>query len=170
MLSKLYERSSKMTRIFVFSDSHGQLDKLTELVPTLGADYLIHCGDFAHDLTGSNVYHVRGNCDPWSKAPSEILLTIENKKILIVHGHRQHVKSGLLSLAYYAKQKQVDVVLFGHTHKPVAVEDDDLLLLNPGSISLPPPSQPASYLELTIDGDQMDFQFHYLEESTHNPE
>jgi len=65
---------------------------------------------------------------------------------------------------------QVDVVLFGHTHKPVAVEDDDLLLLNPGSISLPPPSQPASYLELTIDGDQMDFQFHYLEESTHNPE
>lgn len=153
-----------MTKLYVFSDSHGRTERMHSIILSLEADYLIHCGDFANDLSGHNVYHVKGNCDPWSKAPLEVLITIENKKVLIVHGHKHQVKSGLLSLSYYAQQKQADIVLFGHTHTPTAVVENGILLLNPGSISLPNYGQSASYLELNIDGDEINYRFHTLED------
>lgn len=153
-----------MTKLYVFSDSHGQTERLHPLVKGLKADYFVHCGDHAHDLSGPNVYHVKGNCDAWSKAPSEVLITIETKQLLIVHGHKQQVKSGLLSLVYRAKERGADIVLFGHTHRPLAVEEDGILLLNPGSIALPPLGEPASYLELSISPDEVSYRFHRLKD------
>lgn len=152
-----------MTKLFVFSDSHGKTDRLHRLVARLEGDYFIHCGDFGMDLQGNNVFHVRGNCDPWSKAPLEVLLQIEERTIWITHGHKQRIKSGLHSLLYGAQEKGADIVLFGHSHEMTAVEEQGVLLLNPGSISLPPPGQPASYLELTIDGREVDYRFHTLD-------
>lgn len=151
-----------MTKLLIFSDSHGRSERIKEIISNKSADYFIHCGDFDADLQASNSYKVRGNCDPLSLEPLERLLTIESKRILIVHGHKYRVKNGLLALTYAAKEKQADIVLFGHTHQRLAVESEGILLLNPGSIGLPHFDEPASYLELRIDQNLVEFEFHFL--------
>lgn len=151
-----------MTKILVFSDSHGKTTAMDEIIQSTDHDYLIHCGDYGLDLKGSNVYHVKGNCDPWAPAPQEVQIEVEGHSILVVHGHKHQVKSGLLNLAYYAMQKQADIVIFGHTHHPLIAWEGELLLLNPGSISLPPPGVKPSYIELTLDSDTVTPIIHYL--------
>ena len=41
------------------------------------------------------------------------------------------------ALRYFGLQNHADVVMFGHTHVPYLEKTDDLILLNPGSISKP---------------------------------
>lgn len=36
--------------------------------------------------------------------------------------------------------------MFGHTHRPMLEEDEDLILLNPGSLSLPRQKAQRSYI------------------------
>lgn len=141
-----------MTKILVFSDSHGQVDRMNQIIQATACDYIFHLGDYSFDVSGSNVYSVKGNCDAFSPAPLEVQLTIEDKSILLVHGHKQKVKQSLLNLKFYALQKKADIVLFGHTHVPIKLFQDELLMLNPGSISLPPIGKRPTYLLLEIDG------------------
>ena len=37
----------------------------------------------------------------------------------------------------YALQNHIDIVMFGHTHKPYIEIDEDVTVLNPGSVSYP---------------------------------
>ena len=53
--------------------------------------------------------------------------------IFAVHGHRYHVKNGLLSLRYAALEQGAHIALFGHTHCPYCEFRDGLWLLNPGA-------------------------------------
>ena len=45
-----------------------------------------------------------------------------------------------------------DSFLSGHTHIPTAYEKDGILLLNPGSISLPKGNHPRTYAIINEDG------------------
>lgn len=131
--------------IGVVSDSHGDTQSLRALVEKMGKlDALCFLGDISDDaryledllaLRSERIafYAVRGNNDFYSHDPEEIVLTLEGRRILMVHGHRQGVKQGLLRLSLYAQQKGADVVLFGHTHMAHAERDGDMLMLNPGA-------------------------------------
>jgi len=137
-----------MTLLLAFSDTHGDIssaEKIVKLYPQ--AAKILHLGDFVSDsiilkklFPDKDVLAVNGNCDGFvhrETIPDERILDIEGKKILMVHGHRFGVKSELERLAKYAKQKEADLVLFGHTHIPVDVEKLGIHLLNPGSPSYP---------------------------------
>ena len=50
------------------------------------------------------------------------------------HGHIHRVKYGLYELVCAARERKADLVLFGHTHKPLQEYEDGLYLLNPGSL------------------------------------
>ncbi|MBT7122578.1 MAG: YfcE family phosphodiesterase, partial [Clostridia bacterium] len=95
-------------------------------------------GDFDKDVAGLDkkytVYAVRGNCDMGSKQVEERIVTIDGVKILALHGRKQKVKYHLLALSLYAKEKEVDIALFGHTHIPTERYSDGVLLYNPGSL------------------------------------
>ena len=129
----------------VVSDSHGDTQSLRALVEKMGKlDALCFLGDISDDaryledwlaLRSERIafYAVRGNNDFYGHDPEEIVLTLEGRRILMVHGHRQGVKQGLLRLSLYAQQKSVDVALFGHTHMAHVERDGDLLMLNPGA-------------------------------------
>lgn len=154
--------------IGVVSDSHGDTQSLRALVEKMGRlDALCFLGDVSDDaryledwlaLRSERIafYAVRGNNDFYSHDPEEIVLTLEGRRILMVHGHRQGVKQGLLRLSLYAQQKGADVVLFGHTHMAHTERDGDLLMLNPGAagrvffVSQPPR---GAVLCLERDGD-----------------
>lgn len=82
-----------------------------------------------------NVIAVRGNCDAevdqvmlaFSILAEQGVLFLNGKTVHITHGH--HMEN--------LRPKPGDAVLSGHTHVGLAERRDDILYLNPGSVSLP---------------------------------
>ena len=149
-----------MKRVLVLSDSHGNLNNMVLAVKQENPDFIIHLGDcwadavrlqkkFPHLL----VEQVPGNCD-CSQEQDERILLIEGKKILICHGHTFNVKAGYLTIEMAAREREVDAVLFGHTHKVFYDIHNGITFLNPGSIGAPGYGNPPSYGIMTIDGNR----------------
>jgi putative phosphoesterase len=104
---------------------------------------VIHLGDHASDADlvlkkhpGINLTKVRGNCDYAPQIPAEAIITAEGHKIFLTHGHLQNVKTGYNHLITSAISREADICLFGHTHTPDIFYYENILFLNPGSISL----------------------------------
>ena len=128
-------------KILVASDSHGLALRLIDAVRAEQPDRLIFLGDGVRDLIqvgiacpGLAITHVRGNCDNWSDGEAERCLSIEGHKLLLLHGHTRHVKQGLRKLRSLAQKLNVELVLFGHTHRPTLIQEDGVTYMNPGSI------------------------------------
>lgn len=137
-------------KIIVMSDSHG--DRLTvEQVAKKEGDAHFHCGDSeitSADSILNSMYKVRGNCDMGEAFPDEVETTIDGKKVWMIHGHRHSVKGPSfisLNLFYEAREKGVDIVLFGHSHVYGAEMQEGILFVNPGSTLLPRGGNPATY-------------------------
>ncbi len=138
-----------MTEVLVLADTHwdfGFVLKALEARPEVRI--LVHLGDHCADAVrlaafrNLTLHNVRGNGDGDCEhgCPLEDAFVVEGHRLLLVHGHRFGVKSGLQTLTDYALERDppVDAVLFGHTHRPyrrlVAKRGrPPLLVLNPGS-------------------------------------
>ncbi len=121
-------------------------------------DMIIHLGDYARDAAslkeefpGIELRSVRGNCDFASRALLSDCFYAGKMRLFISHGHEYGVKSGLAALRGAAHAAGADMVLFGHTHRPLFQREDGLLLLNPGSAGCPPRTTWAR-LEIGEDG------------------
>lgn len=128
-------------KVLVLSDSHGNVDNMARAVEKTAPRLIIHLGDCwrdaeeLHDLFPRiPLEQVPGNCDFGRFEAEERLLFLEDKRVLIAHGHTMRVKYGLLSAQYRAQEMAADALLFGHTHIPLIENDGALILLNPGSI------------------------------------
>ncbi|MEX1307852.1 MAG: metallophosphoesterase [Eubacteriales bacterium] len=133
-------------RILVFSDSHGRLAEMRSVVKNEARfDMLLHAGDYGDDLArlvmeeGFKVpfYAVRGNCDYDSECARQEMVEVNGIKIFLTHGNRQGVKTGINRLYYYALEQGADMVVFGHTHRPLVKNTGELYVLNPGTIAMP---------------------------------
>lgn len=107
------------------------------------ADILIHLGDNIDDVEllkegfSGEVYAVAGNCDFSAKYPKEGILEVNGRKIFYTHGDLYGVKSTINNIYYRGCELGADIVLFGHTHEQGIEKTDNLILMNPGSVSLP---------------------------------
>ena len=131
-------------KIAVISDSHYDASSIKLVKKYLcDVDVLIHCGDGAEDTKlleedfKGEIYAVRGNCDISNKYPKERLLDIIGTKIFVTHGHMYNVKSEYNTIFYKGKESEADIVLFGHSHKAMVANQDNMILMNPGSVTLP---------------------------------
>jgi hypothetical protein len=140
-------------KIGVVSDSHGNdytLKQSIENMIAANVDVIFHLGDNYYDsqlielMTNIPLYRIGGNTD-FGKGDEEVLTTIDGVKVLACHGHKQRVKNGIENIYYYALEKEVDLVLFGHTHKILWEEYDGIIFVNPGSIGHPKGNDPFSY-------------------------
>lgn len=131
-------------KILIVSDthkSHRNLEKVLEKVRPV--DMLIHLGDteggedYIADLAGCPVHIVRGNNDFFSDLPREEEFDLEGHHIFITHGHYYYVALNEERLKEEARERGADIVMYGHTHKPALTREDDLITLNPGSVSYP---------------------------------
>ena len=147
-----------MTRLCVFSDSHGFPDHMLRVIRAEGPDAVFHLGDGEGDLRAVKrafphlpVYSVRGNCDVFGAAPVLLKTEIEGKKIFAAHGHTYKVKydRDLQTLRYAALEADARIVLFGHTHVPFHDRVWGMELVNPGSIGYV--ARPG-YAVIVIDG------------------
>ena len=144
-------------RIAVISDTHGDKKALKRALEKAGAvDVILHLGDNGLDLTDASLgipetYAVHGNSDPLKNLPEELLLSFCGHTLFICHGHRYGVKQGLQRLYYRGVELGADIVLFGHTHKALNRQEEDVLILNPGSAARPYPGDQASIAILDLE-------------------
>ena len=131
--------------ILVLSDSHGSIAPMEQAVLQTAPDEIFHLGDCWADAAALHrkfpdipLVQVPGNCDYRPDLPSERLVTLDGKRILLCHGHTYGVKSSLLAAGYTAEEQHLDAFLFGHTHRPLCDYRGSTLFLNPGSIGRSP--------------------------------
>lgn len=131
-------------RVLIVSDTHGNhdnFDRLLEIEQPF--DQIIHLGDaeggedYIAAAAGCPVAAVRGNNDYFSDLPGEQIIEIEGKRIFITHGHYYYVVAGVERLVKEAQGRDVDMVMFGHTHRPLVRQECGLMVINPGSLSYP---------------------------------
>ena len=120
-------------KIGLISDTHG-LVRPEALQALAGVDRIIHAGD----VGGANVIEalsgiapvdvVRGNNDkdPWgAKLPSWLALEFEGVGIHVLHDVNE--------MDVDAATAGFQVVIAGHSHKPMVAERGGVLFVNPGS-------------------------------------
>ncbi len=146
-----------VVRVGVISDTHGSISIAVKAIKQMGKiDALIHAGDYYSDalrigpMLGVPVYAVPGNCDALCQEQDELVLKLGGCKILVTHGHFYQVKHTFQSLNYRAQELEVQVAVFGHTHVPANICENNVRLFNPGSTSRPPAGLAASYGILKI--------------------
>lgn len=128
-------------QVLIVSDNHGDVGVLNKLVEKYQAqvDYMVHCGDSemtSDDLMWGTMTTVRGNTDTSGFKDIEIIST-EQGNIVVAHGHLHQVKQTLDQLVDLAKQNKAEVICYGHTHVMDNTIQEGILVINPGSISLP---------------------------------
>lgn len=151
-----------MQRVAVFSDTHGQLSRLPAALEKAGRlDAFVHLGDYDEDAARIAVLlpvpyaAVRGNCDYGSRLPKEHIAHFEDASVMLVHGDAYRSE---YELALFAEENGCQAVLFGHTHTPLLTAQGPILIINPGSLSLPRYCSEPSFAVLTITGSDIRVQ------------
>ena len=132
-------------KILIFSDSHGKYERMAEVFSRDKYDVVLFLGDGISDfdklqkenMTSARMIAVKGNCDFFDGTPEERIIDLDGFKVLMLHGHGKNVKHGTTVLEYYAREKGVDLVLYGHTHsRDIRRIDGEkpFYIFNPGSI------------------------------------
>lgn len=158
-------------KILIISDTHGKHDNLSRVLEQESpADLLIHLGDaegyedYIAKQAGCPLEIVAGNNDFFSDLPREKELQIGKYKVLITHGHYYYVNTGIEEIARMAQGRDFDIVIFGHTHRPLIDIRKDIIVMNPGSLSYPrQEGRRPSYIVMETDqnGD-VEFEIKYL--------
>jgi putative phosphoesterase len=140
-----------MARLGIISDTHGLLRP--EAAAFLqGCDHIVHAGDIGNAqvlarLTSiAPVTAVRGNNDnaAWAEAVAET----ERFEFSGIHVYAIH---DLSLLKMDASTAGVQVVVSGHSHKPLIEKRDAILFINPGSAGPRRFKLPISVAELLVE-------------------
>ena len=134
--------------IGLISDTHVP-DKIKEIPKKVleafdGVDLIIHSGDLTsikviEDLEKiAPVIAIQGNMDRLNGIDLEKYKVIEAEglKIGVAHGE-VYPRGDSQQLVYLAKQLNADIFVSGHSHQPKIEQKDGVLLLNPGSPTVP---------------------------------
>ncbi len=146
-------------KILIVSDTHRHNTNFFEVIHRVGpVDMVVHCGDveggenIISDAAGCTVHIVQGNNDFWSNIPKEDEFMIGDYKVWLTHGHNYYVYMNYETIKQEARDRGADIVMCGHTHKPVVDIGADLTLVNPGSLSYPRQAgKRPSYVIMDID-------------------
>ena len=146
-------------KLIVLSDTHMKTGNIPPQLQTILADcdLIVHAGDFssleayeAFKATGK-LKAVFGNTDPLKlrqRLPKKLKFEVEGVKIGVVHEGGLSI-TDTTAQGYLAKEMGVDVLIFGHLHRPL-IEKKKVMLICPGSPTKPRMSRP-SVVELLIE-------------------
>ena len=145
-------------QIGIVSDSHGRIhtiERMVEQAPKVVC--WIHAGDYCEDAeilaayAGVPVYAVRGNNDLYAYQEPDCRDVVVNGVIItVIHGH-QWYDNRLEKLIELGKNHQASLVVFGHTHCQMLEKKEKIIIVNPGSLSLPRDGKTGTYAVGTID-------------------
>ncbi|MDD7740314.1 MAG: metallophosphoesterase [Fusicatenibacter sp.] len=158
-------------RILVVSDTHGHTTNLEKVIHKVGEiDALVHCGDiegsedYIESLVDCPCYMVAGNNDWFSELRREMEVDFDDYRVWITHGHNYGASMGTEHLREEAEARGINVVMYGHTHRPLIEQEGNLSIVNPGSLSYPRQmGRKPSFLIMEIDREHdLHFTISYL--------
>ncbi|MFB6132921.1 MAG: metallophosphoesterase [Halanaeroarchaeum sp.] len=145
--------------IVVVSDTHatGAYDLSGALAEAVrAADVVVHAGDFTGEAAletfrgeAERLVAVHGNADDATVAdrlPTARVFEEGGVRVAVVHTQR----GGETGLRYFGEERDADVVVSGHTHRPRVERAGEVLLLNPGSHERPRGGR-ATFAELALE-------------------
>lgn len=159
-------------KVLIVSDTHGNHKNLDEILDLAGKiDMFIHLGDveggeeYLDAVVDCEKHIVRGNNDFFSELPREEEFYIGKYKVFITHGHGYYVSLDSEYITEEGKARGADLVMFGHTHKPFFHQDEEIIVLNPGSVSYPrQEGRKGSYMIMEMDEEEnLKFKQCYLD-------
>lgn len=142
-----------MHRIGIISDTHGLLRP--EVEETLqGCEAILHGGDVNKPEIIEKLnriaptYVVRGNNDKeWAgKLPETLTVSLCGIRFYMVH-NKKYIPKREEDL------KDVDIIVYGHSHKYEEKQENGRLLLNPGSCGPRRFTQPITFAVLAVEDD-----------------
>lgn len=158
-------------KILIVSDTHRQNENYLKVIKEVSPlDLVIHCGDIEGselligESAGCPVEMVMGNNDFFSTLPKEKELQIGRYNVLLTHGHYYYVSSNNEVIKEEAKARGFDIVIYGHTHRPMIEVEKDIIAINPGSLSYPRQAgKRPSYIIMDVEPDkEVQFHLHFL--------
>lgn len=163
-------------KVLIVSDTHKRNENYFRVVEEQKPDMVIHCGDAEGseyaltEAAGCPVHIVLGNNDFFSELPRELTLDIGPYRVWVVHGHNYYVSMGNENLKREAVARGMDIVMYGHTHRPVLDTDGDVIAVNPGSLSYPrQEGRQPSYVIMELDEeDELHFAMKFLDSPREN--
>ncbi|MFN8590801.1 MAG: metallophosphoesterase family protein [Thermomicrobiales bacterium] len=130
----------------VIADTHaspmrGQaaLAAIEHLFQRLSVGLIVHAGDVGHQsvldelVSVAPVVAVRGNADPpdlISSLPDHLVIQAGPMTILVLHGHRGKTAR---QAARAVASPDIDLIIYGHSHRPMIEREGATILFNPGS-------------------------------------
>ncbi len=131
-------------KVLIVSDTHRHNDNYLRVLEKVApVDMVIHCGD----IEGSEyliaesarcpVQMVMGNNDFFSDLPREKEFNVGKYKVWLTHGHNYYVSMNNEYIKNEAKARGVDIVMYGHTHRPQIDRCGEIIAVNPGSLTYP---------------------------------
>lgn len=119
----------------LISDTHS-LIRGEALAALDGVELILHAGDVGscavlRELQGiAPVHAVVGNTDdPILGLPRQVRLTLDGLEIHISHGH----EAGSPTPDNLVHRYTADVIVYGHTHRPLITTRGTTLIVNPGA-------------------------------------
>ncbi len=148
-------------KVGVISDTHGKL-RPQVFAHFAGVDHILHAGDIgplellAEIEAIAPVTAVWGNTDDFSvraAVPEVAHVTLADRRIVVTHGHQLGAPTPLGLLGAYPDS---DIIVYGHTHRPLIVELQGRWILNPGGAGAPRFGLHPSLVLLTIADGKVD--------------
>lgn len=134
--------------IGLISDTHIP-DRMKELPEKVfeafkDVEMILHAGDVTSQEVIEKleeiapVTAIQGNTDRivGLNLPKTAVVEAEELKIGVIHGE-VYPRADTQQLHYLAKQLDVDILVSGHSHQPKVEKVEDVLLINPGSPTVP---------------------------------
>lgn len=158
-------------KVLIVSDTHRKNENYIKVLKKVSpVDMVIHCGDIegseylVAESAGCPVQMVVGNNDFFSDLPREKEFHVGRYKVWLTHGHNYYVSMGNETLKNEARMRGVDIVMYGHTHKPVVEIEEDIIAVNPGSLTYPrQENRKPSYVIMDLDREgKAHFTINYL--------
>lgn len=145
-------------RIGVISDTHGMLrpDVFSHFA---GVEHILHAGDIGPpslltELAAiAPVTAVWGNTDGFDVrgvVPETAEVELAGRRIIVTHGHQLGSPT---PAALQLTHPTADIIVYGHTHRPMKREVDGCLVLNPGGAGAPRFGLRPSLMLLRIEAD-----------------
>ncbi|RCV62702.1 hypothetical protein C5S53_17515 [Methanophagales archaeon] len=149
-------------KIVVLSDTHAK--DLTDLHERIlddlnSVDLIIHAGDYTSIsfldqlLALSDFKGVHGNMDPEEirvKLPAEAIFVVEGFRIGVTHPAEGGSPFGLAERVKTKLGDDLDLIIYGHSHKQELKRKDDTIFFNPGSATGAFPAKYKTYGIITI--------------------
>lgn len=178
-------------KIGVMSDTHGSLVYFEKALEVLSdCDILLHAGDVLYhgprnDLPKGynpkgviskineldNILIARGNCDAdvdqmVINHPIQgpyVLSQFGETRILINHGYVDSKEETIKK----AKSMGADILILGHTHVKELYVDENLIVINPGSTSIPKDgSHSVATIDIVQTHDELDLDINLIDINT----